>query len=253
MRFAFRLVVGVVVTMGLLTGTAFAQFSDPQDRVFNIDKMFDDPWPATHSDFAFWGDHAFSGWYTASTGGLHVYDISNPASPDEIRNFPCNGNQNDPVVWDRNGNGVADLLLLAVDRTMDGPNCSDPVSNRVNDQGQTVRFDANPNGWEGVRVFTMTDNPANPFQTITQVDAQYTDCGAHTITAHTGFADDPVNPRLVVYVSSYPLRPGPTCGQTGSLPGRRCRTRTSTTRSRRPATRRRRTRCTGSSRSSRCR
>ena len=207
MRFALRLVVALVVTMGLLTGTASAQFSDPQDRIFKIDKMFDDPWPATHSDFAFWGNHAFSGWYTAATGGVHIYDISNPDSPTQIKNFPCNGNQNDPIVWDRNGNGVADLLLLAVDRTMDGTACDAPVSM----QG-AARFDANPQGWEGVRVFTMSDNPANPFQTITQVDSQYTDCGAHTITANTKFANDLSNPRLVVYVASYPLRPGPTCG-----------------------------------------
>jgi hypothetical protein len=226
MRFAFRLLVAVVATMGLLTGTASAQFSDPQDRVFKIDKVFDDPWPATHSDFAFWGDHAFAGWYTAATGGLHIYDISNPASPSEIRNFPCNGNQNDPVVWDRNGNGVADLLLLAVDRTMDGTACNAPVSMQPNPTpGQPpIRFDANPNGWEGVRVFEMSDGsgdyePGAPFAVINQVDAQYTDCGAHTITAHTGFADDPVNPRLIVYVSSYPLRPGPTCGQTGRPAG----------------------------------
>ena len=58
----------------------------------------------------------------------------------------------------------------------------------------------------------MSDNPANPFQTITPAKMQYTDCGAHTITAWTGFAEDPVNPRLIVYVSSYPLSPGPTCG-----------------------------------------
>ena len=42
---------------------------------------------------------------------------------------------------------------------------------------------------------------------------QYTDCGAHTITAWTGFAEDRTNPRLIVYVASYPLRAGPTCGQ----------------------------------------
>jgi hypothetical protein len=222
MKHAFRLVALTVLALGMLTGTAFAQAGlNPGDRISNMSKLFDDPWPATHSDFAFWGEHAFSGWYTASTGGLHIYDISDPANPNEIRNFPCNGNQNDPIVWDRNGNGVADLLLLAVDRTMDGTACNAAVSNRVNAEGETVRFDANPNGWEGVRVFTMSDDPANPFQTITQVDAQYTDCGAHTITAHTGFADDPVNPRLVVYVQSYPLRPGPTCGVTGSLTAQR--------------------------------
>jgi len=226
MRFALRLLVAVVATMGLLTGTASAKVKvladDDPAQVFKIDKLFDDPWAATHSDFAFWGKYAVLGWYTPSTGGVHIYDISNPASPDEIKNFPCNGNQNDPILWDRNGNGAPDLLLLAVDRTMDGTACNAPVSNRVNAEGQTVRFDANPNGWEGVRVFEVSDGsgdyePGAPFAVINQVDSQYTDCGAHTITANTKFADDPANPRLVVYVQSYPLRPGPTCGQTGSL------------------------------------
>jgi hypothetical protein len=219
MKNAFRLVALTVLALGLLTGTASAQFSDPQDRVSKINKLFDDPFAATHSDFAFWGKYAVLGYYTATTGGVHIYDISNPASPDEIRNFPCNGNQNDPILWDRNGNGAPDLLLLAVDRTMDGAACNATVSM----QG-AARFDANPNGWEGVRVFELSDGSGDyengePFEVINQVDSQYTDCGAHTITANTKFADDASNPRLVVYVSSYPLRPGPTCGQTGSLPG----------------------------------
>jgi hypothetical protein len=223
MKHAFRLVALTVVALGLLSGSASAKVKvlaeDDGDRVFKIDKLFDDPWAATHSDFAFWGNHAVLGWYTATTGGVHIYNISNPASPDEIRNFPCNGNQNDPILYDRNGNGVADLLLLAVDRTMDGPNCGDAVSM----QG-TARFDANPNGWEGVRVFEVSDGsgdyePGAPFAVINQVDAQYTDCGAHTITANTKFANDASNPRLVVYVASYPLRPGPTCGQTGMPAG----------------------------------
>jgi hypothetical protein len=98
---------------------------------------------------------------------------------------------------------VPDLLLLAVDSTMAAPNCG---AARV--PGGT------PTGWEGVRVFTMSDNPANPFQTITPVDAQYADCGAHTITAWTGFAENRTNPRLLVYISSYPLGAGPTCGDT---------------------------------------
>jgi hypothetical protein len=220
MKNALRLIALTVLALGLLTGTASAQFSDPQDRILKMAKLSDDPFAATHSDFAFWGKYAFSGWYTTSNGGMHIYDISNPARPEQIKNFQCNGQQNDPVVWDRNGNGVPDLLLLAVDRTMEGEACSDLFATRDNPTGGApIRFDAQPDGWEGVRVFTMSDDPADPFETITQVDAQYSDCGAHTITAHTGFADDPVNPRLVVYVSSYPLRPGPTCGQTGSLPG----------------------------------
>ena len=225
MRSALRLLAVTALVLGLYTGTASAQVKiladDDPFQAFKIDKLFYDPWAATHSDFAFWANYAVLGWYTASTGGVHIYDISDPASPDEIRNFTCNGNQNDPILWDRNGNGAPDLLLLAVDRTMDGTACDASVSNRVNAAGQTVRFDANPNGWEGVRVFEVSDGsadfPGAPFASIVQVDAQYTDCGAHTITANTKFAADPVNPRLVVYVQSYPLRPGPTCGQTGSL------------------------------------
>jgi hypothetical protein len=222
MRSAFRLLALTAVALGLLTGVASAKVKvladDDPAQVFKMDKLFDDPWAATHSDFAFWGNYAVLGWYTAATGGVHIYDISNPASPDEIRNFPCNGNQNDPILWDRNGNGAPDLMLLAVDRTMDGTACNASVSM----QG-TARFDANPQGWEGVRVFEVSDGsaefPGDPFEDIVQVDAQYTDCGAHTITANTKFADDPVNPRLVVYVASYPLRPGPTCGQTGMPAG----------------------------------
>jgi hypothetical protein len=221
MRIAFRLVVALVVTMGLLTGTASAQFSDPDDRIFNMEKLFDSPKPATHSDFAFWGNYGALGYYTASTGGVRIFNISNPAAPTLVRDFPCNGNQNDPILWDRNGNDVPDLMLLAVDRTMVGTACNASVSNRVNAAGETVRFDANPNGWEGVRVFTVSDGsaqfPGAPFANIDQVDSEYTDCGAHTITANTKFAGDAANPRLVVYVQSYPLRPGPTCGQTGSL------------------------------------
>src|ERR671914_1534229 len=57
----------------------------------------------------------------------------------------------------------------------------------------------------------MSDNPANPFTTIQQVKAVYTDCGAHTITLWQGNADQG---ELIVYASSYPLRAGPTCGDT---------------------------------------
>ena len=211
MRLPFRLLVLVLVALGLLAGTAGAKPDpDPNPRK-KMDELFTSPNMATNSDFAFWGDHVFSGYYTGDTGspagsgprgGIRIFDISNPANPVLVRDLQCDANQNDPIVWDRNGNGVADLLLVAVDRTMANPNCGAPRSAH-----------ADPNGWEGVRIFEMSDNPANPFATITPVKMQYTDCGAHTITAWTGFAEDPVNPRLIVYASSYPLRPGPTCGQ----------------------------------------
>jgi hypothetical protein len=213
MKLVFRLFVAVLL-LGVLATPASAQ-----DASKRMSRLFTSPNQATNSDFAFWGNYAFSGYYRSealSQGGVRIFDIANPAAPQLVKDIQCDGLQADPIVWDRNGNGVADLLLVAVDRTMDSPECGAPRSYRTDAQGNRVRFDENPTGWEGVRVFELSDNPANPFQTVTQVDAQYTDCGAHTITAWTGFAEDPVDPRLIVYVSSYPLRPGPTCGQTGS-------------------------------------
>ena len=52
---------------------------------------------------------------------------------------------------------------------------------------------------------------------MTQVAAVYTDCGAHTITLWPGKAEG-ANGKLIVYVSSYPLRPGPTCGAKNGPP-----------------------------------
>src|ERR687892_2031350 len=204
-----RLVLPGLLAFGLLAAAAGATHN--ADQHFKMTEVFTSPNQATNSDLAFWGNHAFVGYYTGDTGfppgsgsrgGARIFDISDPASPRLVTNFACDANQNDPIVWDRDGNGVADLLLLAVDRTMANPNCGAP---------RAAHDDRN--GWEGVRIFEMSANPANPFATITPLKMQYTDCVAHTITAWTGFADDPVNPRLIVYVSSYPLRPGPTCGQ----------------------------------------
>jgi hypothetical protein len=205
MSVAFRLLAAVAVSLGLFTGTAGAQGAS-----FRMDEIFTSPNLATNSDLAFWGDHAFVGYYTGGAGfppgtgprgGVRIFDISNPAAPRLVRDFPCDGAQNDPILWDRNGNGVADLMLLAVDTTMATPQCG---AARV--PGGT------PNGWEGVRVFTMSDNPAAPFTNIQQVDTVYTDCGAHTITLWPGQVKK--TGKLLVYVSSYPLGAGPTCGDT---------------------------------------
>jgi len=172
------------------------------DAHSKMDLLFTSPNAKINSDFAFWGDHLFEGYYTgdaAPSGGVRIFDISNPASPVLVKDVQCDGLQNDPIVWDRNGNGIADLLLLAVDRTMTAPACGSPRAAH-----------ADPSGWEGIRVFTMSDNPANPFATVTQVAAVYQDCGSHTITLWPGEVDAG---NLIVYSSSYPLRPGPTCGQ----------------------------------------
>ena len=137
--------------------------------------------PCTNSDLAFWDDLAYQGHY----GGFRVFDISDPAAPLELIDFPCYGPQNDPVIWNN-------LLFLAVDRTMTGPECGAEATEAHDD----------PDGWEGVRIFDVS-NPLEP----EFIKGVYTDCGAHTITLF------PKNPKqLMLYVSSYPLRPGPTCG-----------------------------------------
>jgi hypothetical protein len=205
----WQTIVLALAALAFIVPTIPAGATHVPDQSFKMSEIFTSPNMATNSDLAFWGNHAFVGYYTGDTGsppgsgprgGVRIFDISKPASPVLVRDFACDANQNDPIVWDRNGNGVADLLLLAVDRTMASPEC-----------GAARVAHNTPTGWEGVRVFTMSDNPANPFTSIQQVKAVYTDCGAHTITLWQGNADQG---ELIVYASSYPLRPGPTCGDT---------------------------------------
>jgi hypothetical protein len=213
MKSSFRLLVLAVIAVGLLAGTVGAAPNPDVRQRMNL--LYTNPNNATNSDLAFLGNHAFIGYYTGDAGspagtptrgGVRIFDIKNPAKPKLVTDIACDANQNDPIVWDRNGNGVADLLLVAVDRTMAGPECG----------AARVAHD-DPTGWEGVRVFELSDDPANPFATATQVAAVYTDCGAHTITLWPGKAEGP-DGSLVVYVSSYPLRPGPTCGQVNGPP-----------------------------------
>jgi hypothetical protein len=197
----WRRLIPATFALAVATAPTAATATHNPDEHSKMNVVFTSPNSKINSDLAFWGNHAFAGYYRndISVGGFRIFDISNPAAPQQLVDFPCDGLQADPIVWDRNGNGIADLLMLAVDRTMAGPECG---------AARTAHDD--PNGWEGVRVFTLSDDPANPFATITQVTAVYTDCGAHTITLWPGEADEG---RLLVYVSSYPLRPGPTCGQ----------------------------------------
>lgn len=196
-RSVITIIAGLLVSGIVTTASASADHNADQHRKMEL--LFTSPNAKTNSDLAFWGNHAFVGYYSGDaqpSGGVRIFDISDPSSPQLVRDFQCDGLQNDPILWDRDGNGIADLLLLAVDRTMASPECGAP---------RTAHND--PNGWEGVRVFEMSDDPANPFAEIEQVAAVYTDCGAHTITLWPDQAGT-----LLAYVSSYPLRPGPTCG-----------------------------------------
>ncbi len=141
---------------------------------------------ATNSDISFWGKYAYVGNYN----GFRVFDISGKGNPKEIANVACRGPQNDTSVW---GN----ILILSVDAVMAGPECG------------AAQLPVNPvptEGWEGIRIFDVS-NPADP-QFVKSV---YTDCGSHT----NNIIPDLANNRLLVYVLSYALRSGPTCGAPG--------------------------------------
>jgi hypothetical protein len=213
MRRLVRFILPSVFALGLVAWAFPAGATHNADSHFKMSEDFTSPNQATNSDLAFWGDWAFVGYYTGDAGfppgtgargGVRIFDISDPASPQLVKDFACDGPQNDPILWDRNGNGVPDLLLLAVDRTMVNPNCGSPRSANHGD----------PTGWEGFRIIAMSDDPANPFATMQQVGTMYQDCGSHTITL---WPEDAEDGRLVVYSSSYPLRAGPTCGDTEYL------------------------------------
>jgi hypothetical protein len=148
---------------------------------------------AINSDLAFWGDRAYAGNYNS----FRIFDISNPASPLLLSDFPCDGPQQDPIVWKNK------LLFTAVDSVMEAPECG-AARVPLDPPGQFEQ-----RGWEGVRIFDVSNPRAPRF-----IKGVYTDCGAHTISLY------PKNPaQLMIYVSSYPLRAGPTCGpNTGETP-----------------------------------
>ena len=180
--------------VALAISAAPAMAAHPLSQNMSLE-FFDPNTEFITSDIAFWGDTAFVGNY----GGLRTYDISDPDDPVRLADFDCFGPQNDPSVWDTDGDGEADLAVQSVDLTLDAPACGSPQSRHPDGS----RHDENPTGWEGVRFFDISD-PSNPVF----LDAIYLDCGSHTNTMYPDLERD----RLVVLISSYPLRPGPTCG-----------------------------------------
>lgn len=142
---------------------------------------------ATNSDISFWGDLAYVGNYN----GVRIFDISAGGTAKLVSTIDCPGPQNDTSVWEN-------ILVMSVDAVMDGPECGAPALPNSDPR--------NPNGWEGIRIFDVGD-PANP----AFVKSVYTDCGSHTNNIIPDYAND----RLLVYVLSYALRNGPTCGEPG--------------------------------------
>jgi hypothetical protein len=119
----------------------------------------------------------------ASPGGFRIYDITDPARTRLIGQLNCPGTQADVSVFQS-------LAFVSVDGPRTGPECGAPSANAA--------LVAAGQGWEGVRVIDISD-PRNP----EQIDFVRTDCGSHT---HTLLPQPNYkNPRILIYVSSYPL------------------------------------------------
>lgn len=125
------------------------------------------------TDLAFQGDHAFVG----NFDGFSVFDISDPAHPSVVSQVLCPGEQNDISV---SGN----LMFLSIDSARVGPECD------------AQRGEPEADGWEGIRIFDITDKSHPTF-----VSAIRTDCGSHTHTLVPGKSADTV----YLYISA----PGP--------------------------------------------
>jgi hypothetical protein len=179
----------MIVTSLTLASPSSAQTGDDEishsrnvELVANVPRqgpLVDD----THSDLAFWGDYLIQGSY----GGFTIYDIKHPRRPETISQVDCPGNQGDPTV---SADGT--LLFFSVDQPRSDDTCASTASTA-----------ANPDAWEGIRVFDISDveNPE-------YITAVRTDCGSHT---HTLVPDDS-GEVVYLYVSSYGPSPAfPNC------------------------------------------
>jgi len=133
-----------------------------------------------NSDLAFWGNLAYAGNYD----GFRILDISGP-QPQLIKDQRCRGPQNDVSVYEMGGKR---FLFQSIDSGQTAEDCSSADAPIVN--GGRV-------GYEGVRVFDVTDPTAPKF-----IDMIQTACGSHTHTIV------PAGEKAYIYVSSYPLGSG---------------------------------------------
>jgi RTX calcium-binding nonapeptide repeat (4 copies)/LVIVD repeat len=129
-----------------------------------------------NTDLAFWGDRAYMGLWN----GWATVDISNPASPQEVILYegcgPETTGQGDVVVWDTDGNDVADLLVWA--------------RNSSANATSTCDGDLEGLGFEGVHIFDISDD-SDP----DRISSVLTVNGTHTLTA----VPDEANDRLLIY------------------------------------------------------
>ena len=155
--------------------TAVTASHGTQDDAVGMTHLSNSPMGGTtNSDLAFWGKRVFAGNY----GGFRIIDMSTPRKPVVLADIRCSGSQGDVGVY---GTPERQLLFVSVDSQQSRGACSGP---------------ADPNRWEGIRIWDVTD-PRNP----QFIKAVATDCGSHTHTV----VPDHRNRRAFIYVSSYIL------------------------------------------------
>ncbi|CAM4198656.1 hypothetical protein GCM10009799_18220 [Nocardiopsis rhodophaea] len=170
---AASLVLGAAAAPAAALDSPGADDVETSDNVTHV-ANFPKPSPVdnTNSDLAFTGDYAISGNYD----GFVIYDISTPESPKIVSTVLCEGGQGDVTV-------SGDLLYFSVDYPRTGEEC-----------GAAQSSPADPNAFEGMRIFDISDKSAPKY-----VSAVRTDCGSHTNTLVPG-KDGTTD---YIYVSSY--------------------------------------------------
>jgi hypothetical protein len=135
----------------------------------------------TGSDIAFQGKYAFAGNYD----GFTVYDLSDPANPEQVVQVYCPGGQNDISVY-------KNILVLSTDSSRSDDSCS-----------STTLPATEKEAWEGIKVWDIS-NPLAP----EYVQSVETNCGSHT---HS-LAPAKDGRSVYAYVSSYfPSETYPDC------------------------------------------
>lgn len=148
-----------------------------------------------NSDLAFWQggnvngraqDLAAAGNYS----GFRLLNISNPENPKTVSTVMCRGPQGD-VSFYKARNRL--LVFVSVDTPQTTPGPAPGQKDCASADSTTTT-----GGWEGIRIWDVTNAAAPKFVTAVQ-----TDCGSHT---HTTIPDYDER-RALIYVSSYPLAP----------------------------------------------
>lgn len=150
---------------------------DAEEAIWNLNMLSTTPPPedflgVTNSDLAFKGNFVFQGNYN----GVIIWDVSNPAEPQLVKDYLCPASQSDVSVY-------GDLMFVSGEGT----------SGRLDCGAQGVEEAVSPDRLRGIRIFDISDieNPA-------YVSNVQTCRGSHT---HSVLKDPDVDDKIWIYVS----------------------------------------------------